>query len=75
MRALVKVPRPRHGSPQNPHRALRRRSQGRGRALDFRNAMSYSDYLGLKGLLASQTPLSGAHDEMLFIVIHQASEL
>ncbi len=42
---------------------------------DFRNAMSYGDYLGLKGLLACQTPLSGAHDEMLFIVIHQASEL
>jgi tryptophan 2,3-dioxygenase len=37
--------------------------------------MSYGDYLGLKGLLTAQQPLSGAHDEMLFIVIHQSSEL
>jgi tryptophan 2,3-dioxygenase len=42
---------------------------------DFRNAMSYGDYLGLKALLGCQKPLSGAHDETLFIVIHQASEL
>src|ERR1700686_429557 len=42
---------------------------------DFRKAMSYGDYLGLKDLLACQRPLSGAHDETLFIVIHQASEL
>jgi tryptophan 2,3-dioxygenase len=42
---------------------------------DFRDAMSYSDYLGLKGLLACQRPLSGQHDETLFIIIHQASEL
>ncbi len=42
---------------------------------DFRRAMSYGDYLGLKDLLACQRPLSGAHDETLFIVIHQSSEL
>ncbi len=42
---------------------------------DFRDAMSYADYLGLKDLLACQRPLSGQHDETLFIVIHQASEL
>ena len=42
---------------------------------DFRDAMSYADYLGLKELLACQRPLSGQHDETLFIVIHQASEL
>lgn len=42
---------------------------------DFRNAMSYGDYLGLETLLSAQRPLSGAHDETLFIVIHQASEL
>jgi tryptophan 2,3-dioxygenase len=42
---------------------------------DFRNAMSYGDYLGLKTLLAAQRPLSEQHDEMLFITIHQASEL
>jgi tryptophan 2,3-dioxygenase len=42
---------------------------------DLRNQMSYADYLGLKELLACQRPLSGAHDEMLFVVIHQSSEL
>lgn len=42
---------------------------------DFRNAMSYGDYLGLESLLACQRPLSKKHDEMLFITIHQASEL
>ena len=38
-------------------------------------AMSYGDYLGLDTLLTSQRPRSGEHDELLFIVIHQASEL
>ena len=42
---------------------------------DFRNTMSYGDYLALETLLACQTPQSGQHDEMLFITIHQASEL
>jgi tryptophan 2,3-dioxygenase len=42
---------------------------------DFRDAMSYADYLGLKALLSCQRPLSGQHDETLFIIIHQASEL
>ncbi len=42
---------------------------------DFRNQMSYGDYLGLKELLACQRPRSRAHDEMLFLVIHQSSEL
>jgi tryptophan 2,3-dioxygenase len=42
---------------------------------DFRQAMSYGDYLGLKGLLDCQRPLSGQHDETLFIIIHQATEL
>ncbi|WP_312165600.1 tryptophan 2,3-dioxygenase [Phenylobacterium sp.] len=38
-------------------------------------AMSYGDYLGLDTLLASQNPRSDEHDELLFIIIHQASEL
>ena len=37
--------------------------------------MSYGQYLGLDHLLAAQTPLSPEHDELLFIVIHQTSEL
>ncbi len=42
---------------------------------DLRGAMSYADYLGLKDLLACQRPVTGQHDEMLFVVIHQSSEL
>jgi tryptophan 2,3-dioxygenase len=42
---------------------------------DFRQRMSYGDYLGLDRLLDAQRPLSGQHDEMLFIVIHQVQEL
>lgn len=37
--------------------------------------MTYADYLHLDELLAAQQPLSDLHDEMLFIVIHQAKEL
>lgn len=36
---------------------------------------TYASYLALDELLACQRPLSGTHDELLFIVIHQASEL
>lgn len=37
--------------------------------------VTYSSYLDLDRILAAQHPSSGAHDEMLFIVVHQASEL
>ena len=37
--------------------------------------MTYADYLKLDDLLSAQQPLSGLHDEMLFIVIHQTKEL
>ena len=43
--------------------------------LDFSRDMSYSDYLHLDTLLGSQHPLSPEHNEMLFIVQHQTSEL
>ncbi len=42
---------------------------------DLERGMSYSQYLQLDKVLCAQKPLSGQHDEMLFIVIHQASEL
>ncbi|SEP00872.1 tryptophan 2,3-dioxygenase [Paenibacillus sp. OV219] len=42
---------------------------------DFSKSMSYGDYLHLDQILSSQHRLSGHHDEMLFIIIHQASEL
>lgn len=43
--------------------------------LDFSRDMSYGDYLQLDAILHAQKPLSPAHDEMLFIVQHQTSEL
>ncbi|HEY1393157.1 MAG TPA: tryptophan 2,3-dioxygenase [Methylibium sp.] len=43
--------------------------------LDFSKDMSYGDYLQLDRLLSAQKPLSPEHDEMLFIVQHQTSEL
>ncbi|KMW58255.1 Tryptophan 2,3-dioxygenase [Candidatus Rhodobacter oscarellae] len=46
-----------------------------GAKTDFSDAMSYGDYLGLSALLSQQHPLSDAHDEMLFIIQHQTSEL
>ncbi|TRD11528.1 tryptophan 2,3-dioxygenase [Erythrobacter insulae] len=39
------------------------------------NTVTYSSYLDLDKILAAQHLGSGAHDEMLFIVVHQASEL
>ncbi len=42
---------------------------------DFRDNMSYGDYLSLDTILSGQNLLSGHHDEMLFIAIHQISEL
>ncbi len=47
-------------------KALRCRSQER---------MSYGDYLQLERVLDAQEPLSSAHDELLFIIQHQTSEL
>ena len=46
-----------------------------GAKLDFAADMSYGDYLHLDEVLGAQHPLSPAHDEMLFIVQHQTSEL
>jgi tryptophan 2,3-dioxygenase len=42
---------------------------------DFSRSMSYGDYLQLDKILSAQQPLSPGHDEMLFIVQHQTSEL
>jgi len=43
--------------------------------LDFSGSMSYGDYLALDAVLNAQHPLSPDHNEMLFIVQHQTSEL
>ncbi len=42
---------------------------------DLSQSLSYSQYLQLDKLLDAQRPLSYHHDETLFIVIHQVSEL
>ena len=47
----------------------------RDSATSFRKGMSYSDYLALDKILDAQHPLSTAHDEILFIIQHQTSEL
>ena len=46
-----------------------------GAKMDFKEAMSYGDYLGLDQILTAQHPLSPNHNEMLFIIQHQSSEL
>jgi tryptophan 2,3-dioxygenase len=46
-----------------------------GARLDFKEDMSYGDYLHLDQVLSAQHPLSPDHNEMLFIVQHQTSEL
>ena len=43
--------------------------------LDFVHSMSYGDYLSLDAILGAQHPRSPDHNEMLFIVQHQTSEL
>lgn len=42
---------------------------------DLQDRMSYDKYLSLDTVLNAQHTLSSQHDEMLFIIIHQASEL
>ena len=46
-----------------------------GAQMSFDGRMSYGDYLSLDAILGAQKPLSDAHDEMLFIIQHQTSEL
>jgi tryptophan 2,3-dioxygenase len=46
-----------------------------GAELDFSQRMSYGDYLQLDAVLAAQKPRSADHNEMLFIIQHQTSEL
>ena len=42
---------------------------------DLGSSQSYGEYLQLDQLLSAQKPLTSEHDEMLFIIVHQASEL
>lgn len=49
--------------------------QHEGARLDYRDTMSYGDYLALDQILSAQKPLSPDPNEMLFLVVHQSSEL
>ena len=46
-----------------------------GAKMDFSASMSYGDYLQIDTILSAQKPLSPNHNEMLFIIQHQTSEL
>ena len=46
-----------------------------GAKMSFNKDMSYGDYLQIDRVIDSQRLLSTAHDEMLFIIQHQTSEL
>ena len=46
-----------------------------GAQMSFDGRMSYGDYLKIDQILGAQAPLSNAHDELLFIIQHQTSEL
>ena len=46
-----------------------------GAKMSFASDMSYGDYLGMDAILSAQRPQSDAHDEMLFVIQHQTSEL
>jgi len=46
-----------------------------GAQMTFDGRMSYGDYLSLDKVLSAQAPVSKAHDELLFIIQHQTSEL
>ena len=56
----------------NPGEAIVRDEKAQ---LDFSQSMSYGDYLSLDSILNAQHPRSPDHNEMLFIVQHQTSEL
>jgi tryptophan 2,3-dioxygenase len=60
-------------APDDPSSEAAQTSEGA--QMNFRERMSYGDYLNLDRLLNAQVPRSTAHDELLFIIQHQTSEL
>ena len=63
-------------APQSPASSTPEQIVATERAqLDFSRAMSYGDYLHLDQILGAQHPRSPDHNEMLFIIQHQTSEL
>jgi tryptophan 2,3-dioxygenase len=62
-------------SDETKHQDTKPQSDYHGAKLDFSDSMSYGDYLSLDTLLDAQHLLSDDHNEMLFIIQHQTSEL
>lgn len=64
-----------YGAPMSEAKSKRELEEGIQR--DFSQDMSYGDYLQLDTLLSAQVPQSDPlqHDELLFIIQHQTSEL
>jgi tryptophan 2,3-dioxygenase len=46
-----------------------------GEDIHWDQSLSYGQYLGLEQVLSAQNPMTREHDEMLFVIIHQVSEL
>lgn len=64
------------GNKDMPERGvLDGRLSGEAYHADFKDRMTYGDYLQLDKILNAQTAIAGTHDEVLFIIIHQAKEL
>ena len=63
------------GCPMHPTSDAERIVLAEDAQLDFGGKMSYGDYLQLDKVLSAQNPKSQEHDELLFIVMHQVSEL
>ena len=66
---------PMHHSPADPTGVAESVVYDEKAQLDFSQSMSYGDYLQLDALLGAQKPLSPEHNELLFIIQHQTSEL
>lgn len=67
-----------HGTPPQPERSPDFHPSARpetGMTTDLAGKLDYLKYLALDQVLSAQHPLSQHHDEMLFIIQHQTSEL
>ena len=60
---------------QCPYSPANQTAEWHNAELNFSDSMSYGDYLDLGRILSAQHPLSPDHNEMLFIIQHQTSEL
>lgn len=66
---------PQPGAPEAPRAPGRVDVSDEAVHWDLQRPQTYGGYLDLERVLSAQHPRSPEHDEMLFIVVHQASEL